>query len=42
MNGEIVGGTLKLAESAVSLIPGISFIPSILPSVGSLIYDLAK
>ena len=42
MNGEIVGGTLKLAESAVSLIPGISFIPSILPSVGSLIYDFAK
>ena len=42
MNGEIVGGTLKLDESAVSLIPGISFIQSILPSVGSLIYDLAK
>ena len=42
MNGEIVGGSLKLVESAVSLIPGVSFVPSILPSVASLIYDCAK
>ena len=42
MNGEIVGGSLKLSESVVSLIPGVSFIPSILPSVASLIYDCTK
>ena len=40
--GEIMGGTIKLAESAISFIPGLSFGVSILPSVASLVYDIAK
>lgn len=40
--GEIVGGTLKVAEVGVSFIPGISFAQSMIPTVASIIYDIAK
>ena len=40
--GEITGGAIKLAESAVYFIPGLSFGASLLPNVASLIYDIAK
>lgn len=40
--GEIVGGSIKAAESVVSLIPGLSTFTSILPSVASFVYDLSK
>ena len=40
--GEIIGGTLKAAESVVNLIPGLNFAASITPTVINLIYDFAK
>lgn len=40
--GEIVGGSIKMAESVVSLIPGVSTFTSLLPSVASFVYDLSK
>ena len=41
-DGDYFGSSLKVVEAGVSLIPGLSFTASILPSSISLIYDFLK